>query len=170
MTRKGAVIMGGKEEKAEKFRRELLDINQLNRPTFCEKCGGVMVYKGVGEYKCEECGGLEYDDYGKVRNYIEKHPGATSAQVSAATGVSQKAIRGMLKEERLEIAANSVTFLECEACGAKIRYGRFCAKCETHYHRSLEEKARAVRNVNLSGYSTEIKKGEDGAKRFTRNW
>lgn len=162
--------MSDREQKAANFRRELYDLSQLNRPTYCEKCGGVMIFKGVGEYKCEECGSLEYDDYGKVRNYIEKHPGATSAQVSAATGVSQKSIRNMLREERLEIAANSNSFLSCESCGAKIRYGRFCNKCETKYHRNLEEKARASRNVNIAGYGADVQKGEEGAKRFTRNW
>lgn len=162
--------MSDREQKAANFRRELFDLSQLNRPTYCEKCGGVMIFKGVGEYKCEECGSLEYDDYGKVRNYIEKHPGATSAQASAATGVSQKSIRSMLKEERLEIAANSNSFLTCESCGAKIRYGRFCSKCETKYHRGVEERARTSRNANMTGYSTEMHKGEEGAKRFTRNW
>lgn len=161
--------MGSREERAINFRREVLDISRLNIPTYCEKCGGVMVFKGVGEYKCEECGNLDYDDYGKVRNYVEKHPGATSAQASAATGVTQKSIRGMLKEERLEIAANSTTFLKCESCGTKIRSGRFCKKCEVNYHRSIEEQARANRNVDFSGHSTEVQKGDAGAKRFTRD-
>lgn len=161
--------MTDRESKAASLRRELMDISQLNVPMVCEKCGGVMVFKGVGEYKCEECGYLDYDDYGKVRNYIEKNHGATSAQVAEATGVSQKSIRGMLKEGRLEITANSNVFLKCEICGEKIRYGRFCKKCETAYHREIEEQTRANRNSNLSGYSTERPKGEDGAKRFTRD-
>lgn len=161
--------MNNREEKAANFRRELLELNQLNRPTYCEKCNGVMVFKGVGEYKCEDCGNLAYDDYGKVRNYIEKHSGATSAQVSAATGVSQKSIRDMLREERLEIAANSAVFLKCELCGASIRFGRFCSKCETVYHRRVEERARAGKNLNMAGFSTERPRGEDGAKRFTRD-
>ena len=161
--------MSDREQRTENFRRALLDIGETNRPVYCEKCNGVMVYKGVGEYKCEDCGYLDYDDYGKVRGYIEKHPGATSAQVSEATKVSQKSIRGMLKDGRLEIAANSAVFLKCEICGEKIRYGRFCEKCEASYHRSLEEKARASRNSNLAGYSAERPKGEEGAKRFSRN-
>ena len=161
--------MGDREAKVANFRRELVEMDQLNRPTYCEKCNGVMVFKGVGEYKCEDCGNLAYDDYGKVRNYVEKHSGATSAQVSAATGVSQKAIRDMLREERLEIAANSAVFLKCEICGTSIRSGRFCSKCETSYHRRVEEQARAGRNLSMSGFSTERPKGEDGAKRFTRD-
>lgn len=161
--------MSDREQRVENFRREVLDMSKLNMPTVCEKCGGVMVFKGVGEYKCEDCGYLAYDDYGKVRGYIEQHPGATSAQVSAATEVSQKSIRSMLKDGRLEIAANSAVFLKCEICGEKIRYGRFCEKCEASYHRSIEEKARASRNSNLAGYSSEKPKGDDGAKRFTRD-
>lgn len=161
--------MSSREERAINFRKEVLDISRLNIPTYCEKCGGVMIFKGVGEYECEECGNLEYDDYGKVRNYVEKHPGATSAQASAATGVTQKSIRGMLKEERLEIAANSTTFLKCESCGTKIRSGRFCKKCEVNYHRNIEEQARANRNVDFSGFGMEKQRGEEGAKRFTRD-
>lgn len=162
--------MSDREERTAKLKKELLALDHLNRPTYCEKCNGVMVFKGVGEYKCEDCGYLAYDDYGKVRNYIEQHSGATSAQVASATGVSQKAIREMLREERLEIAANSAVFLKCEICGVNIRFGRFCNKCETSYHRRLEEKARSGRNLNMAGFSTERPKGEDGAKRFTRDW
>lgn len=161
--------MGDKMEKTANFRRELLDLSRINMPTYCAKCGGVMIFKGVGEYKCEDCGYLDYDDYGKVRNYIEENPGATSAMASAATGVSQKSIRNMLKEERLEIAADSVTFLRCEICGTKLRSGRFCKKCEASYHRGIEEQARASRNINLSGFSAEIHKGEEGAKRFRKD-
>lgn len=161
--------MGSREERVAVFRKEMLEFSRANRPTYCEKCGGVMIFKGVGEYECEDCGYLDYDDYGKVRNYIEQHPGATSAQASEATGVSQKSIRDMLKDERLEIAANSATFLRCEICGTNIRYGRFCKKCEASYHREIEERARAERNINLTGYGAERPTGEEGAKRFTRD-
>ena len=60
-----------------------------------------MIFKGVGEYHCENCRHVEYDDYGKVRLYVEKHRGATSSEVSMQTGVSQKAIRQKLKENNL---------------------------------------------------------------------
>lgn len=160
--------MGDRAEKIEHFRREYLELDPYNRPTFCEKCGGVMVFKGVGEYRCEKCGGLEYDDYGKVRNYLEKHSGANTAQVSDATGVSQKSIREMLKESRLEIATNSKTFLQCEMCGASIRGGRLCPKCELNYHRNLEAQARMGHQSSFSGFSTQKPVGEDGSKRFTR--
>ncbi|MDE7285770.1 MAG: hypothetical protein K2N55_02845, partial [Lachnospiraceae bacterium] len=79
---------------------KLLTSNELHRPTLCQKCEGVLVYRGIGEYICEECGAVEYDDYGKVRNYLERHRGANVAEISDMTGVSHKAIRDMIKEKR----------------------------------------------------------------------
>ena len=54
----------GREERIEMLKKEISKVNTYNRPTYCEKCGGGMVFKGVGEYECEKCGALEYDDYG----------------------------------------------------------------------------------------------------------
>ena len=127
-----------------------------------------MVFKGVGEYQCEDCGALEYDDYGTVRNYIEKHAKATMAFISEQTGVSQKSIRQMLKEGRLEIAPDSRAFLKCEVCGANIRSGALCEQCEKAYHRNREEMERAGRK--MSGYGMEHdRKDQKGEKRFTRD-
>lgn len=159
--------MPDREEKTERLKKELLDEDNYNRPTICTECGGIMIFKGVGEYKCEKCGCIGFDDYGKARNYIELHPGATMAEVASETGVAQKAIRNMIKECRLEIAPTSNVFLRCEICGATIRYGRFCAKCETAHHREIEERAR--KKMNMTGFSTEKPGGEDGAKRFKRD-
>ena len=90
---------------------KLLASNELRRPTLCQKCEGVLVYRGIGEYICEECGAVEYDDYGKVRNYLERHRGANVAEISDMTGVSHKAIRDMIKEKRFEIIDNKGGYL-----------------------------------------------------------
>lgn len=101
-----------------------------HKPDTCTICGGIMMFKGVGEYHCDMCGRIAYDDYGKVRCYIEEHPGANATQIEAGTGVSQKHIRQLLREARIEIASNSSTFLKCELCGAPIRSGVRCDKCD----------------------------------------
>ena len=75
-----------------------------NVPTVCKNCGGVLVYKGLGEYYCEKCREKDYDNYGKTRNYIEKNPGASAVDIEKNIGVSRVAIREMLKESRFEIA------------------------------------------------------------------
>lgn len=146
-----------------------LEIDMYNRPTICSKCNGIMIFKGVGEYRCEDCQNVEYDDYGKVRNYIEQHKGATAAEIESEIGVSQRAIRQMLRDSKIEISEGSRTFIKCELCGADIRSGRFCSKCETTYHRQLEEEQRKQRMM-LGGKGYGMGSNEDisGEKRFLR--
>ncbi len=149
---------------AEKMRN--MFSRDLARPTICQKCGGILVYRGIGEYKCEECGGVEYDDYGKVRNYLEHHRGANVAEISSATDVSHKSIREMIKENRFEVIESRGGFLRCESCGIEIKSGRLCHKCEEAYHRKVEEQARKERQQGLSGYELEM--GDKGSKRYKR--
>lgn len=151
-----------------KLADELIGLDQYHTPHFCDKCGGVMVFKGVGEYRCEDCANLAYDDYGKVRLYLEKHRGATAAEVEIETGVSQKTIRLMLKESRLEVTDDSKAFMLCEGCGKKICSGRFCPKCEVEHHRNLEEQHRKMRNEHVQGHGMGKGPGEEGEKRFSR--
>ncbi len=148
---------------------KMLVPNEIFRPTICKKCGGIMVYKGVGEYQCEDCGKLEYDDYGKVRNYLEGHRGANVAEISSYTGVTHKAIRDMIKEKRFEIIDNRGGYLRCEMCGVNINSGRLCPKCEENYHRKLEAEVREERkkSKHVAGYG-ESRHGEQGSKRYTR--
>lgn len=141
------------------------DEELYNRPMACERCGGIMIFKGVGEYQCEDCKAVAYDDYGKVRLFLEEHPGATASEAEMNTGVSQKSIRHMLKENKLEIAQDSAAFLRCEVCGINIRSGRFCAKCERDYHARLEDEQRRQKKIQGFGKATEE---EEGAKRFKR--
>ena len=146
---------------------KLRDADIYHRPVLCEKCGGLMIFKGVGEYQCEDCKFVAYDDYGKTRLYIEKHRGATAAEVELHTGVAQKTIRQMLKENRLEIAQDSSTFLKCENCGISIRGGRLCPKCEQEYHSRIEDEQR--RKKSVQGFS-KASPDEEGAKRFKRTY
>lgn len=147
----------------------LLGLDYYHTPRTCEKCGGIMIFKGVGEYHCEDCGAVAYDDYGKVRLYIEGHKGATASEIEGATGVPQKSIRQMLRESRIEVAENSKTFLRCEFCGKNIRSGRFCQECEEKYHRNMEEEKRQEQRKLAQGFGAEKKKAEEGEKRFIRS-
>lgn len=145
---------------------EGLDV--YNRPQICTECGGVMIFKGCGEYRCEKCRHIDYDDYGKVRNYVEKHHGVTAAQAAEATGVKQKTIRTMLRESRLEIAEGSAAFLKCEVCGVNLRSGRVCPKCEVEFNRRMEAKLHERHSKMMAGFGAGRLDGEEGYKRFIR--
>lgn len=144
---------------------EFISPDNYHRPTICKKCGGIMIFKGVGEYQCEKCKAVDYDDYGIVRAYIEQHHGATAAQIEDATGIPQRTIRQMLKEERLEVAKDSICFLRCEICGENIRSGRFCDKCQKERKRLDEVKKREEKKKNIQGHSMGMTGGK-GEKRF----
>lgn len=148
---------------------ELNFMDYYNIPRVCKKCGGVMIYKGVGEYHCEECDAVDFDDYGKVRRYIEEHHGATAAAIENAIGVPQRTIRRLLKEGRLEVAEGSKAFLHCEMCGKAIRSGQYCSECEMNVHRGLEAKQREMlqKGKNAQGYG-KGQQGESGQRRFVR--
>ena len=145
-----------------------LVLRNIHVPRVCEKCGKANPeYKGVGEYRCSECGFIMYDDFGIVRNYLEANRGATQSEVSRATGVAMETIRQFLKDERLEIVAGSGVFMSCEICRAPIRSGRYCPECA----RAVEERKKAEQAMahksNIQGYG-HVSKGDSGAKRFTR--
>lgn len=147
---------------------DILFKDDYHIPRVCKKCGGIMIFKGVGEYSCEECGAVAYDDYGKVRRYIEENRGATAAQIEADIGVSQKTIRQMLREGRLEVTADSRAFLHCEVCGRPIRSGAYCPECETKVHRMLESQQREQKKKNIQGFG-QLETGDEGKRRFTRS-
>ncbi len=149
---------------------DFLRLDTYHVPRVCKECGGIMVYKGVGEYRCEDCKSMDLDDYGKVRTYIEQHKGATAAEIELYTGVSQKTIRQLLRESRLQIATGSKLFLYCENCRKPIRSGTLCPECEVNQHRLLEEQMRMNRRKeqqSIHGVGME-KQGASGEKRFRR--
>lgn len=133
-------------------------------PRTCKECGGALIFKGVGEYRCEDCGSVLYDDYGKVRLFLESHPGANATDVERETGVSQKIIRQMLREARIQVAEGSGVFLHCEICGAGIRFGKYCTSCEAKAQRRGEQENRSQ---NMRGFSMG-QRNEEGQRRFLR--
>lgn len=145
-------------------------LHDYHPPRQCEECGGPLVYKGIGEYECDRCRHVMYDDYGIVRNYLEVNPGATSGVVARATGVSESAIKSMLREEKLEIREDSRTFIQCEGCGKAILAGRYCETCskiavaaakKKHDKEVMEDK-----KAHIQGFSIDNIIGEEGRKRF----
>ncbi len=143
-----------------------LDLGSLKykRPANCSKCSGNLRYVGIGEYECENCKNIELDDYGKVRTYIEENRGATQSEVSQATGVEVNTIRQMLREEKIEIAPNSVIFLQCEGCGAKIRSGKYCDACEGKAKKEEKTKRTLSAQGSVKGGIISTK----GERRFMR--
>ena len=41
-------------------------------PRQCPECGGKYVFQGAGRYVCENCGHETYDDFGKIKAFIDE--------------------------------------------------------------------------------------------------
>lgn len=83
---------------------ELLQPEEKGIPICCSRCGGRLLYKGLGEYQCEHCQNKERDNYGKVRSYLESHPGALIPDICRDTGLKRSDIARMIAEDKFQIS------------------------------------------------------------------
>lgn len=148
-------------------------LGKYNRPRSCTSCNSMnLSYNGLGEYKCDSCGTIIFDDYGLVRNYVEQNRSATVSEISLMTGVAQSEINEMLRDEKFEITVDSRVFLECKACGKPIRSGVYCETCsklaDAARMKKIREEEKKAHQQNMSGVAIS-QKAESGAKRFSKS-
>ena len=106
-------------------------------PKICPKCGGKYTFQGAGRYVCESCGYEFYDDFGKVKAFVDKNGPSPSIIISEETGVSLTKINKFLRQGRMEIPDGSGGYIPCERCGEPIRYGRFCPTCASYLTKNM---------------------------------
>ena len=128
----------------------------------CEKCGrkfGAL----ASEPLCTKCSAENIEsDFKKVRDYLYDHPGADVREVSEETGVSERVILKLLKDERIEIVDESNGLLACERCGVSIKSGRVCDDCKNELAKDLMGAAKTLRpEEKAPNKSKEKKKGAD---------
>ena len=90
-----------------------------------------------GGYVCEKCGNETFDDFGKIKAYIDEHGPSPGIVISEATGVPIAKINRYLRQGRIEIPDGSGEYIPCEKCGQPIRYGRFCPACAAQLAKSI---------------------------------
>lgn len=98
-------------------------------PSVCKECGDFLKFVGRGTYKCESCGFTAYDDFGKIRKYLDEFGPSPAVEISEGTGVSVQKINNYLRQGRMEITEGSSEYIRCESCGAPIKFGRYCPEC-----------------------------------------
>jgi ribosomal protein L32 len=78
---------------------------------------------------CHKCKEIDEREFNSVKDYIYENPCATFKDTVVATGVKASRIRSYLRNGRLLIPDSSPIFINCENCGASIKYGRICKQC-----------------------------------------
>ncbi len=102
----------------------------------CKRCGRMFNYV-AGPGVCPMCAEKEEEDFQKVKQYIEEHPGVSVAMTADACEIEIAQIRQWLREERLTFSSAEGSDLTCEKCGEPIVSGRFCDKCKMEVTRDL---------------------------------
>lgn len=77
-----------------------------NKPTRCE-CGGKLEMVRQGSYQCEECGKITYDDFGKIKKYLDEKGPSPALEIAQATGVPVTRITELIREGRIETTGTS---------------------------------------------------------------
>lgn len=72
-------------------RTNALRVNKV--PTVCEYCGGNLQHGALGAYICSRCGREYYDDFRKIRNFLETNGSATAWEISKCTGVTMSTVK-----------------------------------------------------------------------------
>jgi len=110
----------------------------------CRKCGRLYNYV-AGQRICPLCQERLEEDFQRVKEYVRKNPGVTVNRVAEECEVEISQIRQWLREERLELTAESGMILQCETCGTPIASGRFCEKCRRDLTKGLSDAIHPAR-------------------------
>ncbi len=102
--------------------------------TRCRRCSKTFESTKLGGKYCPACAMIEEEKYQQVRELVKANPGISMGLVSEITGLSSGKIISYVRDEKLEYVGESYAYLLCEDCGAKIKTGRYCAKCKPKHH------------------------------------
>ena len=103
----------------------------------CVECGRSFASKD-GEKLCKRCLDKKVeDDFKKVRDYLYDHPGADISDVSEHTGVEEKIILKLLRQDRIEVVDEENS----------IKSGRLCEECKKiEFAKSLKDAGEEIKN------------------------
>lgn len=121
-------------------RDDILEQLEKNIPSECPDCRERLYFRGAGIYKCPRCRKVYYDDFGKVKKYLEENGAASAVDIANNTGVSLEVIDTLLEDGSLEVPKELQEAARCERCGAFFPIGRYCQAC-------IEETSKGIMKV-----------------------
>lgn len=92
----------------------------------CEVCNKVFAHPT--RTLCDECYREAQARFQAVKDFLQKNPGASVAEVAEATETEIEVIYEYIREGRLSVIPKDAG-LACELCGAPIPMGRVCQRC-----------------------------------------
>lgn len=134
-----------RDKRLEDVQLGLIDVdNYLKKPGLCE-CGNAYTYQGLGRYQCEHCGNVFLNEYGTVREFVEKYGTNYSIlEIAEMTGVSKKLIDMFVRDGKfIEVERQRM----CIVCHQPIDSGLYCKRCALQQIGNDMEENRRNRNI-----------------------
>ena len=78
-------------------RKNAFRINKI--PVFCVKCNRQLENVDVGTYTCPVCNRVYYDDFTKIRNFIEANGPSPAHVIAKGTGLPKETIRQFFSDD-----------------------------------------------------------------------
>lgn len=94
----------------------------------CRNCGKEIFGESTTDL-CRDCISKEVEQMSQVRQYVFDHQEVSLEEVSEATGISDKALRNMMKSGFFASNKKSGHGYPCQKCGKIIRRGLYCGLC-----------------------------------------
>ncbi len=104
----------------------------------CRNCGRLFNYLG-GQNVCPACRDEIEKKFQDVKEYIRENPHSGIQEIADENGVSTSQIKQWIREERLQFTDDSTVGIECEACGAMIKTGKYCEACKNNMASALSK-------------------------------
>lgn len=142
------------ENKDKDVEEVLIDVEAyLTKPGKCQ-CGEEYTYAGLGRYVCKRCHSEFLNEYGRVREFVDKYgTNYNMLEVAEITKVPKRLIDIFVKDGRFDTVKRQ---RRCAVCHNPIDKGQYCNKCAL---RQIKEQLDTPKHVMGSIHVQDDMKG-----------
>lgn len=98
-----------------------------------------MYQSVINKAFCPDCMEADEKKFQEVKSYVWEHKGCSIIDVVNECGVEERQVKEWMRENRLQFATTSGSFLECLQCGEPILSGKYCEKCLGKMNQNMSE-------------------------------
>lgn len=109
----------------------------------CSICGKLCIKNASGI--CPECFQEQEENEKIISDYVKLHEQCSIDDIEAATGISLKKVKRIIKSGRILLGQN--VLYPCEWCGELISRGKLCEKCTMSFSQDARQAVKKLKNT-----------------------
>lgn len=83
-------------------------------PGLCPKCQKPLDHIGSGQYRCPQCGAVELDDFGKIKQYLSVNGPTPAWKLARELGIRREIIDQYIKNGSVDVRKTNTGDLNFE--------------------------------------------------------